>query len=405
MLKKDKKLRVLILTHTYSDQEAGGEPKIVYETTRALARAGIKVFLVASRVNLSSEIKEENLKVYQAPFCRQISVFNQGNMLKVFLFSLPLIFLKRINLIHLMAEPGPCPYVRFKIRPLVFSSDMPWDYDNLKYGEDLKYDRRKKNEEKDLNQFNKIYHKVSDKLVNYFYVFFKLKELYPKNVDLYTCTSKKLIEELKAKGCQSKFAHVQWGVNPEIFNPEIEPIKKGKKNFIFLFAGSIGKRKGVEYLIKAFREVKGNAELWLLGHGASSTVKYFKELAHGFNIKFIEEVLPIEIPRYLNYADVFVLPSLGEPFGLINLEAMACQKPVISTNVGGVPDYFKDKEIGFLVEPADSSQLKEVMEKFLENYFLVQKMGIKAQKHVLENYTWDMTAKKMITAYNLIYEK
>lgn len=403
MPKKDKKpLNILILTHTYSDIETGGEPKIVYESSRALSRAGLNVYMVASRVNISSSVKEKNLKVYQAPFCRQVSVFNQSNMLKVFLFALPLIFLKKIDLIHLMPEPGPCPFVRLKIRPLIFSSDMPWDYDNPKYGEDLKYDQAKKSEEKGLIQFNKFHQKVFDKLVDYFYRFFKLKEVYPKNVDLYTCTGEKLIEKLKNEGYQSKFAHVQWGVNPSIFHPNIKPIKDKKDNFIFLFVGTLSKRKGVEYLIKSFLKLNQkyeNIELLLVGDGALSTVEYFKELTGQANIKFIGPVLPVDVPKYLVYADVFILPSLGEPFGLVNLEAMACGKPVISTNAGGVPDYFQDKEVGFLVKPADVDELANAMKKFVNNHDLVNEMGQKAREHVIRDFTWDITAKKMITAY------
>jgi len=397
-----KPLNILILTHTYSDIEAGGEPKIVYESSKALAMAGLNVYVVASRVNLSSSINKKNLKVYQVPFCRQISVFDQGNMFKVFLFALPLIFLKKIDLIHLMPEPSPCPFVRFKIKPLIFSSDAPWDYENPKYGDDLKYDRSKKSEEKELIKFNKFYQKIFDKLVNYFYLIFKLKELYSKKVDLYACTSTKLIEKLKDQNYSSKFALVQWGVNPSIFHPNIKPIKNKKDNFIFLFVGTLCKRKGVEYLIKAFCQLNlkyKNIELLLVGGGAPSTIKYFKELVGQSKIRFIGSVAPAVVPKYLTYIDVFVLPSLGEPFGLVNLEAMACGKPVISTNAGGVPDYFKDKEIGFLVEPADIDGLFNAMEKFLIDSSLAQKMGKQAYQHVVKNFTWDMTAKKIIKAY------
>ena len=403
MPKKDKKpLNILILTHTYSDIEAGGEPKIVCETSRALARAGLNIYVAAARVNLSRKEKEKTLKVYQAPFCKQVSVFDQGNMLKVFFFSLVLIFIKRINLIHLMPEPGPCPFVRFRVRPLIFSSDIPWDYKNPKYSQDLKYDQAKKSEEKNLVEVKTFCQKVFDKLVNYFYIFFNLKERYPRSIDLYACTSTKLIERLKSQNYSSKFALVKWGVNPNIFHTNIKPIKNKKDNFVFLFIGTLCKRKGVEYLIKAFAKLNQkykNIELFLIGGGVSSTIKYFKQLAGQANIKFIGPVLPIEIPKYLVYADVFVFPSLGEPFGLVNLEAMACGKPVISTNAGGVPDYFKDKEVGFLVEPANVDDLANTMEKFLNNHDLINKMGQRAREYVIRNFTWDITAKKMITAY------
>ena len=172
-----------------------------------------------------------------------------------------------------------------------------------------------------------------------------------------------------------------------------------------MFIGSVGKRKGVEYLIKAFKRINQshrNIELVIIGKGAPSTVKYFKELAKGSNIEFIDEVLPNEVPKYLKSCDVFVAPSLGEPFGLINLESMACGKPVISGRAGGVPDYFKDREVGFLVEPGQVDDLKEKMERFLDDSDLAKQMGEKALIHATSNFTWDMTAKKMIKAYRYL---
>lgn len=403
--KKDKSLRVLILTHTYSDRELGGEPKIVYETSKALSNHGVDVYVVASRVNINQPVNNENLKVYQAPFCRQVSIFNQSNMLMVFLFSLPLIFFKRIDLIHLMAEPGPCPFVRFKIRPLVFSSDVPWDYGNEKYGQELKYDRKKKSEEKNLPISRNFLEKIFDKLADCFYTFFELKDEYPNDVDLYACTSMKLINILRSKRYSSDFSLIQWGVNPKIFNPNVKPFKSRKDYFTFMFIGTLSKRKGIEYLINSFsklRERYDNIELVLIGDGALSTIVYFKRIASGSRINFVGPIMPADIPKYLVYTDVFVLPSLGEPFGLVNLEAMACGKPVISTNAGGVPDYFKDKEIGFLVEPANINELEKAMEKFLLDPSLAKKLGEQAQKYVVNNLTWDHTAQKMINAYQTL---
>lgn len=409
MQRNNKQLKVLILTHTYSDSELGGEPKIVYETSNALSKQGVNVYVVASRVNISQPINKENLKVYQAPFCKQISVFEQGNMLKVFLFSLPLIFFKRIQLIHLMAEPGPCPFVRFKVKPLIFSSDISWDYANPKYGSDLNYDRQNKREEKGLYVSNNIFVKFFDKIVNWFYILFRLKEVYPREIDLYMCTSNKLIKKLVDDGYVSIISLVQWGVNTEKFNPNVKPFKRKNDKLTFLFIGTLSKRKGTEYLIKAFLKLNQkyeNIELLLVGDGAESTIQFLKRIAmNSDNIEFIGPIPPINVPNYFVYADVFVLPSLGEPFGLVNLEAMACGKSVISTNAGGVPDYFRDKEIGFLVEPANVDDLEEAMEKFVLDSSLSIKMGRYAYQYVINNYTWDDTARKIIDNYKLLLKK
>ena len=409
--KKNKKpLRILILTYIFSDVRFGGEAKIVYEFSRALARKGVKVFVVSNYINIKSPVLEKNLKVYKVPFCggEKIS-FNQVDMLKSFFFSLPILFLKKIDAIHLMPAIGPCPFFRFKIRPLVVSLDVPWDYTNPKYGEDLQYDRSKKFEETNLSKDKFFFEKVINKLTNWFYIIFKLKKEYPDSVNLYASRATVLIKKLKLKNHPSDFAYIPGGVNPKIFHSQIKPFKKSKDNFTFLFVGSIGKRKGVEYLIKAFLKLNHkykDIELILVGSSALSTLEYFKQLSNSnHNIKFIGNILPEKVPEYLVYADVFILPSLGEPFGLVNLEAMACGKPIISTNAGGVPDYLKNGQGGFLVEPADVDDLAQAMEKFLINPQLAIEMGIEAKKYVLENLTWDKVAQKMVKEYQKILDK
>ncbi len=70
-----------------------------------------------------------------------------------------------------------------------------------------------------------------------------------------------------------------------------------------------------------------------------------------------------------------------------------------------MPDYFKDGQIGFLVEPAEVDELAQAMENFLVNPRLAKKMGEQAKKYVLENFTWDKAAQKMVKEYQLILDK
>ena len=69
----------------------------------------------------------------------------------------------------------------------------------------------------------------------------------------------------------------------------------------------------------------------------------------------------------MNASDVFVLPSLGEPFGLVALEALACGVPVIASDVGGLKEYIVDKETGFIVPPGNSKSLAQAILNVLEN--------------------------------------
>ncbi len=81
------------------------------------------------------------------------------------------------------------------------------------------------------------------------------------------------------------------------------------------------------------------------------------------------------------------------------------QAKLLVLNAGGVPDYLKNGQGGFLVEPADVDDLAQAMEKFLINPQLAIEMGIEAKKYVLENLTWDKVAQKMVKEYQKILDK
>ena len=86
--------------------------------------------------------------------------------------------------------------------------------------------------------------------------------------------------------------------------------------------------------------------------------------------------------------DVGVVPSLlQEPFGLVNIELMACGLPVIASRVGGIPEIVLDGVTGLLVEPNDPQALSEAMAKLLDDPELRKRMGENARKHVVQNFS------------------
>jgi glycosyltransferase involved in cell wall biosynthesis len=202
----------------------------------------------------------------------------------------------------------------------------------------------------------------------------------------------------------TKLIPLNQGVDVEKFyaptKEEVRQLKNGK--FIFLFVGKVAKRKGVEFLIKAFNKLAPEApeaELWLVGAGAPETVALFKSMIKTERIKILGRILTDEIPKYYQACDVFVLPSLDEAASNAVAEAFVCGKPVITTKIGQVLDYFKDSEFGYLVAPADSEGLYQALKKIYQNQDLREKMAENTKRHGLENYAMDKVAETVIKGF------
>ncbi len=176
---------------------------------------------------------------------------------------------------------------------------------------------------------------------------------------------------------------------------------------IILFLGSLVPYKGPDILLKAFSTMKKeipDVELVFAGRGAMQDK--LEKLSNKLNIEknvkfagFVEEDLK---PFYYKAADIFCLPStnMGESFGIVNLEAMACGIPIISSKLGGIPDIVKDMENGMLVKPGDPESLADALLFLLENEDIRKKMGNDGRKKV-EEYSWEKIAEKT----EKIYEK
>jgi teichuronic acid biosynthesis glycosyltransferase TuaC len=103
--------------------------------------------------------------------------------------------------------------------------------------------------------------------------------------------------------------------------------------------------------------------------------------------------------KYISKADIFSLPSLNEAFGVVYIEAMACGKPLIGCKGEGIEDFVENLKTCMLVKPKDVDSIAEAKDYLLSNPDKAREMGEKAQKLVLENYTWGKNAEKTIKVY------
>lgn len=196
-----------------------------------------------------------------------------------------------------------------------------------------------------------------------------------------------------------KVNYIPPGVDMEIFKPSDQ-----ESLCDVLYVGRIEKNsdwKGINYLLKAIsiaKKTKRDISLRLVGSG--DRVEYFKMFAQklgiGTNVKFIGPKINNGLASEYQNAKVIVLPSIteAEAFGIVLIEAMANKKPVIGSNIGGIPYVIDDDENGILVSPKNSKALADAIMKIIEEPGLAKKMGENGYKKVKENFIWDIQIKK-----------
>lgn len=210
-----------------------------------------------------------------------------------------------------------------------------------------------------------------------------------------------------------KFKQILFGVNLEQFVIYHDNASQANSNTI-LFVGGLDKAhyfKGLENLIAAVAEINGKSKhnrilLQVVGNG--SLLEYYKKRAHelgaGALVKFHNQVGDSELVGFYNRCDCLVLPSInqGEAFGLALLEAMACAKPVIASNLPGVRSVFKNGVEGLLVKPGDIKDLKEKIKYILEHKKLSLQMGQAGRELVERKYTWAKVGSRLNYLYHFL---
>ncbi|KKU49456.1 MAG: Glycosyl transferase group 1, partial [Parcubacteria group bacterium GW2011_GWA1_47_10] len=174
---------------------------------------------------------------------------------------------------------------------------------------------------------------------------------------------------------------------------------KGKP--VVLFAGKLTKYKGVEYLIGAAKKIHG--EVVILGDGPEKARLQDKAKQMGLtNVHWVGHLgagIKKLVPYY-SRADVFCAPSTwDEPLGLVILESMACQTPVVVTRKGGIPLAVKEGYNGLFVRPRNSTEIVEKVNKLLDNESIRLKMGQNARKTVEKKFSWEIIGRRFETMY------
>ena len=183
------------------------------------------------------------------------------------------------------------------------------------------------------------------------------------------------------------------GVDTEQFYPFQKKSTGDKLKMIS--TGRLIERKGYRYLIEA---LKGNnyVELTLIGEGNLSKELKSLALSNKVDVKFPGYIAHEQLPKYLNEADVFVLPSLNEGMANSLLEAMACGLPVIVTDTGGSKELVQGN--GVVVAKGSAEELRKAIDKYIDSNNLIEKHGNKSREIASKN-SWSEVARQYAEIY------
>lgn len=171
---------------------------------------------------------------------------------------------------------------------------------------------------------------------------------------------------------------------------------------ILLYVGVLIKRKGVEYLIKSIPDIIQNNRLTCIIVGKGDYRQQLETLVDKLNLSdnivFKGSVSTEELYYYYNIADIFVLPSVSEGLPTTILEAMYFGLPVVSTDIPGIRDHFRDSAI--LVPPKNEKELSKAIIRVLNDLPLREELTRCGKELVREKYTWDKVSNTYINIYN-----
>ncbi len=226
----------------------------------------------------------------------------------------------------------------------------------------------------------------------------------------------------------ARVAVIHNGIDPDEYRPDprtdvleargIDPTRAS-----VVFVGRVTRQKGIVHLLKAAPEIDESAQLVLIA-GAPDTAEIGAEVrelyrtaqAQRSGIVWIEEMLPRhEVVQILSHATVFVCPSIYEPFGLVNLEAMACETAVVASAVGGIPEIVIDGQTGYLVpcgndvaggNPLESRRfaaaLAERVNVLLADPGRAAEYGRAGRQRVVEHFSWASVAARTAAVYRTL---
>ena len=194
---------------------------------------------------------------------------------------------------------------------------------------------------------------------------------------------------------------------------------------IVVFVGRITRQKGLVHLVRAATQLDPDTQLLLLA-GAPDTPEIAAEFNEAFaelekerpgTVTWVQEMLPrASVRQVLTHATVFACPSIYEPLGIVNLEAMACETAVVASAVGGIPEVVVDHETGLLVaydpkRAGDADYIADFEATFAARINELtrdperaRQMGLAGRQRCIDEFSWEKIAQETVAVYERAIE-
>ncbi len=217
-----------------------------------------------------------------------------------------------------------------------------------------------------------------------------------------------IFNQVKEQGIEeNKICLVSLRVDLNLFKPNLWMSDDTHENINIGYIGRLVNGKGLKDLLTAISRLRqgygGQANFKVLIYGTGPIEKKLKKMAEDLKIDDKIDwrgfVSYSKVPEALSLIDIFVYPSWHEGFGRSIMEALAMEKAVVATRVGGIPDLIKDGENGFLISPHNPEELARKIKELAENEELREKFGKAGREWVNKNFEWNDGIKKFANLF------
>jgi starch synthase len=213
----------------------------------------------------------------------------------------------------------------------------------------------------------------------------------------------------------SKVVTIRNGVDVDRFKPTANPVlltELGITGRYAIFVGRITRQKGLAHLLRAWQNVPaeyglvlaaGSPDEEIIGNEVKSLIEELQKTRP--NVVWIPDMLPHEkLCALLTSADLFICPSIYEPLGIVNLEAMACETAVLATRVGGIPEVVSEGSTGKLVSYSGDgvtleSDLSTAIIELMKDPALLNQYGEAGRKRAASEFGWPAVARATLALY------